>query len=74
MSNLKQIISYIKHPTFDSKYTSKDQIWNILRFWGFFLVFADIASLPGLLALQIINFDSGSNSVLKDQLILNVIF
>ena len=74
MSNLKQIISYIKHPTFDSKYTSKDKIWNILKFWGFFLIFADIASLPALLALQLISFDYGSNSVLKEQLILPVWF
>ena len=74
MSTLKQVIRYLKNPVFRPQHTSKKKLWNIFKFWGFFSVCATISSLPGYLLLPLTGFNSSSNAVLQEQLILPVWF
>ena len=74
MSNLNQVIRYIKNPVFQPQYISKNKLQNLFKFWGFFAVCSTISSLPGYLLLPLTGFNSGSNSVLQEQLLLPVWF
>ena len=74
MSNLKQIIHYLKNPVLQPQHISNNKLWNIFKFWGFFAICATISSLPGYLLLPLTGFTSSNNAVLQEQLLLPVWF